>query len=133
MLRSGYAALVTRDGLICLDPATRLTRWERADVSPRVQVWGDEHHLFLVETDGQGAHTSRVLRAADGAAVPSAPDFAAKFMDAGRRAVLHRQLLARRRWLLLGDRVYAELRKVGYDARQRKPMVTSVRPPSTAQ
>ena len=117
VLRPAYVALVTRDGLVCLDPATRQTRWERADVSQRVQVWGDHRHLFLVETDGQNTHSSRVLRASDGAAVP-APDFAAKYMDGGRRAVLGRHLLIhsgqigkdRRLWLydpLTGTEVWS--------------------------
>ncbi len=93
VLRPAYAALVTREGLVCLDPATQQTRWERADVSPRVQVWGDDRHLFLVETDAQGVPSSRVLRAADGATVTKIPDFAKLYMSAGRRTLIGRRLL----------------------------------------
>jgi hypothetical protein len=37
--------------------------------------------------------------------------------EAGRRALLHRQLLARRRWLLHEDAEYRRLRAAAYDAR----------------
>jgi outer membrane protein assembly factor BamB len=93
VLRPGYAALVTRGGLVCLDPATRQTRWQRADVSPRVQVWGDDDHLFLVETAADGSKSSRVLRAADGRQVPNTRDFAASYTSGERLAVVGRHLL----------------------------------------
>jgi len=43
-----------------VDPATGLPQWERTNLSPKAQVFGDALYLFLVE-DG----TSRVLRATE--------------------------------------------------------------------
>ncbi|MFO0849098.1 MAG: PQQ-binding-like beta-propeller repeat protein [Gemmataceae bacterium] len=88
VLQPTYAAFVTRDGLAVVDPATGLPLWERTNLSPRVQIFGDALHLFLVE-DG----TSRVLRASDGVPVEGVQDFSTLYTGRGRLAVLGRHLL----------------------------------------
>jgi outer membrane protein assembly factor BamB len=75
VLQPGYAALLTRDGLVTLDPATGSKLWSKSDVSPRAQVFGDARYVYLIETGPSGQHTSRVLRAADGAPVSDVPPF----------------------------------------------------------
>ncbi len=75
ILQPGYASLLTRDGLVTLDPATGNKLWAKSDVSPRAQVFGDAKHIYLIETGENGKQSSRVLRAVDGAPVPDVPAF----------------------------------------------------------
>src|SRR5262249_41347624 len=70
----------TRDGLMALDPVNGRTLWTRTDVTARANVFGDEDHLFVVETNAQGNSTgTRVLRAYDGATVKDVKDFTALY------------------------------------------------------
>ena len=87
VLQPTYAALVTRDGLKALDPATGQDLWVRTNFSAKAFVFGDAKYLFLV--DGK---KSIVLRAADGTPVEGVPDFAAQ-ATGPRLAVVGRNLL----------------------------------------
>jgi hypothetical protein len=68
--------LLTLHGLEALDPVTGQTLWLRADVSPFVEGFGDNSHLFLAESSSEeqlgqrsGARGLRCLRSSDGVAV----------------------------------------------------------------
>ena len=91
VLQQSYVALVTRDGLKAVDPATGQELWSRTKLSPRVTVFGDERHLFVID----GA-TTKVFRAIDGTPVEGVKDFAAKVgqraaSSAGRRILTTEQ------------------------------------------
>jgi outer membrane protein assembly factor BamB len=88
VLQPGYACLVTRDGLVAVDPADGQKLWVRTNVSPKVQVFGDARHVFLID----GAN-SKVLRAVDGTPVEGVKDFASVFTSPNRVAVLGRHVL----------------------------------------
>jgi outer membrane protein assembly factor BamB len=88
VLQPTYACLVTRDGLVALDPHTSDKLWVRTNVSPKVQVFGDARYVFLI--DGTN---SRVLRAVDGTPVEGVKDFAPAFTGPDRVAVLGRHIL----------------------------------------
>src|SRR5262249_29513593 len=85
--------MLTREGLLALEPRTGALLWSRSDVGMRTHVFGDESFLFLVEADGQGVPTAtRVLRAADGVEV-KVPDFTALYkqpsgVSGGRRLLV---------------------------------------------
>ena len=92
VLQPNYACLLTRDGLVALDPQTGQKLWARSNVSTNARVFGDARHVLLVE-GGAGGGTSKVLRAVDGSAVESAPDFAALVTSPSRLALLGRMIL----------------------------------------
>jgi outer membrane protein assembly factor BamB len=88
---STYVCVQTRDGLSALDPLTGNILWTRADVPTRCRLFGDEQHIYLVETDNNGsAVNTRAFRAQDGAS-ESVPDFAALFQK--RVRIIGRELL----------------------------------------
>jgi hypothetical protein len=83
--------VLTRQGLEGIDPATGRTLWQRTDVSPNTDVFGDGAAVALVETDSSGTVLrTRVLNGADGT-VRNAPDFDAAY--AGRMHIAGRRLL----------------------------------------
>ncbi|HJT78327.1 MAG TPA: PQQ-binding-like beta-propeller repeat protein, partial [Gemmataceae bacterium] len=91
-LGTGAVCVLTRDGLLALDPSTGTLLWSRSDVGMRSRFFGDGDCLYVLRRDDQGAPTgSLVLRAADGSRVP-APDFtalyAARLNAPGRRLLL---------------------------------------------
>ncbi len=88
VLQPGYACLVTRDGLVAVDPADGQKLWVRTNVSSKVQVFGDARHVFLI--DGTN---SKVLRAVDGTPVEGVKEFASAFTSPNRVAVLGRHVL----------------------------------------
>lgn len=88
VLEAGYVCLATRDGLVALDPYTGEKLWVRSNVSPKLQVFGDAHYVFLME----GA-TSRVIRAVDGTVVAGVPEFAQALTSPARVASLGRHVL----------------------------------------
>jgi outer membrane protein assembly factor BamB len=88
VLEPTYACLVTRDGLVALDPVTGQKLWLRSNVSSKVQVFGDARNVFVID----GAR-SRVLRAVDGTQRDGVPDFAALVTGKARVAVLDRLVL----------------------------------------
>lgn len=92
VLQPNYACLLTRDGLVALDPQTGQKLWQRSNVSTNARVFGDARHVFLVEGGASGG-TSKVLRAVDGSVVENAPDFAAQVTSSNRLAILGRMIL----------------------------------------
>ncbi len=88
VLQPSYVALVTRDGLKAIDPTTGQELWVRTNLSPKVQIFGDERHLFVVD----GANC-KVLRALDGTPVEGVADFAAKVGKPGTTSFLGRLIL----------------------------------------
>lgn len=93
VLEANYACLLTRDGLVALDPATGNKLWTRTDVSLSSQMFGDPQHIFLVESEKGAKPTSRVLRAIDGAPVENSAEFGDLFASAKRVRVFGRLLL----------------------------------------
>jgi outer membrane protein assembly factor BamB len=95
LLSPSVLCLAARNALQAFDPLTGQLLWTRSDVSPRLRLFGDDEHVFLVEEDDAGvAVSTRVLRLADGATVP-APDFTKQF---GQRVqVFGRTLVCTRR------------------------------------
>jgi outer membrane protein assembly factor BamB len=90
-VEAGYVSLLTREGLLALDPLTGKTLWVRSDVSTRCRLFGDDRHIYLVELNGDGtASTTRAFRAQDGASVP-VPNFAALYQKKER--VIGREML----------------------------------------
>ena len=92
VLQSSYACVLTRDGLIVVDPRTGTKLWSRANVAGRASVYGDARYIYLVEASSTGT-TSRVLRASDGAAVEGIKEFGSLMGGANRLAVFGRQIL----------------------------------------
>ena len=92
VIQPNYVCLVTRDGLVALDPYTKTTLWERSNVSTKAQVFGDARHLFLIETSAAGT-TAKVLRAVDGSVIEGTPDFASLYASPARVAVIGRHIL----------------------------------------
>ena len=92
ILQPTYACLITRDlnqtALVAVDPTTGNPMWKRKGISPKVQLFGDARHIFIV--DGS---TSTVLRALDGSIVDDAKDFAALYNGASRLGIVGRNLL----------------------------------------
>ena len=88
VLQPTYACLVTRDGLVAVDPSNGEKLWLRTSVSSKVQVFGDARYIFLID----GAN-SQVLRAVDGTPVEGVKDFADVFSGPNRVAVLGRHVL----------------------------------------
>jgi outer membrane protein assembly factor BamB len=70
-----YVSLLTRQGLVVLDPLSGAVLWTRGDVYPSGQLFGDDQHLYLVETSAGGEVLStRAMRAHDGVTV-KVPEF----------------------------------------------------------
>jgi outer membrane protein assembly factor BamB/tetratricopeptide (TPR) repeat protein len=94
VVESNYVCLITRDGLVAVDPARGNVLWTKSNVSARVQLMGDENHIFVFESNAEGAVTSaRAIRAADGVEVQiqdSAQVFSnlKKAKTAGRRVLV---------------------------------------------
>jgi outer membrane protein assembly factor BamB len=88
VIQPNYATLLTRDGLVTLDPNTKEKLWVRSNVSSKAQVFGDANYVFLVE-----GNSSRVFRAVDGVQVLNVPDFAALANSPSKLAIIGRQIL----------------------------------------
>lgn len=91
VLQPNYCCLLTRDGLVALDPQTGQKLWQRSNVSTNARIFGDARHVFLVE--GGTGGSSKVLRAVDGSVVENAPEFGSLLTSSGRLAVIGRMLL----------------------------------------
>jgi outer membrane protein assembly factor BamB/tetratricopeptide (TPR) repeat protein len=79
LVEPSYVVLVTRDGLVAIDPTRASTPasvlWTKSDVSTRAQLFGDDEHVYVVEPGSDANQpTVRALRAQDGVTVP-VPDF----------------------------------------------------------
>ncbi|HEY8504127.1 MAG TPA: PQQ-binding-like beta-propeller repeat protein, partial [Gemmataceae bacterium] len=94
VIEASYVCLLTRDGLVALDPASGSVLWTKSDVSPRVELYGDHEYIFLVESNPDGSPCpTRAVRARDGVSV-EVPDASALFANPRRRlAVVGRRLL----------------------------------------
>lgn len=69
-VQASYVALLTQKGLVVLDPLHGTPLWSKADIAPQTQVFGDDEHIYLVDSRGAGlAGAGRAVRAADGAPV----------------------------------------------------------------
>lgn len=94
VIESAYVCLITRDGLVAVDPAKGNVLWTKSNVSARVQLMGDDNHVFVFESNAEGAVTSaRAIRAGDGVEVQiqdSAQVFSnlKKSKTAGRRVLV---------------------------------------------
>ncbi len=94
-----YVILVTKNGLVALDPTrpgpTASKLWTKSDVSMRAQLFGDDEHVYIVEPGAENAPaTVRAVRAQDGGTVP-VPDFgrlfAQRIQTDGRRLLLQEE------------------------------------------
>jgi outer membrane protein assembly factor BamB len=94
VIEASYVCLITRDGLVALDPAKGTVLWTKSNVSSRVQLMGDENHVFVFESNAEGGVTSaRAVRAGDGVEIQiqdSAQVFSnlKKSKTAGRRVLV---------------------------------------------
>ncbi len=61
-VQASYVALITQKGLLLLDPIRGSLLWKKMDVTPATRVFGDENHVFLVETSEGSAGSGRILR-----------------------------------------------------------------------
>jgi outer membrane protein assembly factor BamB len=90
-LEASYICIQTQKGLVALDPLRGAELWTKSDVPPRTQIFGDEQHVYLVETrDGVVTGNARCLRASDGVRV-EVPDFSNAYQN--RVRILGRKLL----------------------------------------
>src|SRR5262249_17919340 len=90
-VQASYVALVTHKGLLVLDPIRGTVLWKKMDVHPSTRVFGDDNHMFLVETSEGAAGSGRVLRASDGMEIAAA-DFGGVYQN--RVKLLGRRILA---------------------------------------
>ena len=95
IIQPGYCALLTRDGLECVEPLTRRVMWTRKGIADRTEIHGDARYIVLLETSEQGKPVStKLIRAVDGMAVENSPDSGRVLADAhsfqlyGRHALL---------------------------------------------
>jgi outer membrane protein assembly factor BamB len=92
VLQADYAAVLTRDGLVCKDPRTGTVLWQRGGLTQGAMISGDSRHVFLVEPTQTGS-TARVLRAVDGVQVPGVPEFGSLLSGSARVHAFGRQVL----------------------------------------
>ena len=72
VLGDGVVALLTKDGLMAVDPVTGRKMWLREDVRGDSRVHAMGGNLLVVEMDTDGSpKATRMVRAADGVVVPS--------------------------------------------------------------
>ena len=75
VVEPGYIALLTRDGLECVEPLTRRLLWTRKGIGDRTEIHGDPRYLVLLENDEHHKPIStKLLRALDGMVVENSPD-----------------------------------------------------------
>jgi hypothetical protein len=95
VVQPGYVAVLTRDGLECVEPLTRRTLWTRTGIGDRTEIIGDGRYIVLIETNDQFKPVStKLLRAVDGMVVEHSPDSGRVLAEAqsyrlfGRHALL---------------------------------------------
>jgi outer membrane protein assembly factor BamB len=85
VLQPGYLALLTRDGLEVVEPATRRVLWTRRNMPERAQIYGDARHLVVVDAGVDRKPVNvQLLRAADGAAAEGDPKEAGRVLSAAK-------------------------------------------------
>lgn len=92
ILQPNYATVLTKDGLVTVNPRTGQELWRRGGVAMKSMIFGDARHIFLVEPVANG-YTSRVFRAVDGVQLPKAADFGSLAVGNSRLHILGRNLL----------------------------------------
>jgi outer membrane protein assembly factor BamB len=92
-VEGSYVCLLSRDGLLAVDPIRGSILWSKSDISPRSHVFGDEEHVYVVDVAADGtAAATRAVRALDGVSV-EVPRFAELYQK--RLRILGRRLLVR--------------------------------------
>lgn len=89
---AAYVCLLTREGLVAIEPATGSVLWTKSDVPSRTLVFGDEEYVYLVDARDDGGSTARAVRGKDGTAV-EVPEFAKLFNTKNRPRFYGRHLL----------------------------------------
>ena len=75
IIQPGHVAILTRDGLECVEPLTRRMLWTRKGIAERTEIHGDARYIVLLETDAQRKPVSaKLIRAVDGMVVENSPD-----------------------------------------------------------
>jgi outer membrane protein assembly factor BamB len=78
---SPYVCLQTRQGFQLVDALTGTLLWRRADFTFPVTMFGDDRHVYTVETNGRDSSArGRCLRLGDGAEI-TVPEFAQLFQS----------------------------------------------------
>ena len=94
VIESSYVCLITRDGLVAINPTDGKTLWTKANVSARVQLAGDENYIYIYEQNNDGSPCpTRVVRASDGVSVEGIPDSSALFSNPRKLKVSGRNVL----------------------------------------
>ncbi|MBM3980106.1 MAG: hypothetical protein FJ304_07440 [Planctomycetes bacterium] len=95
VVQPGYIAVLTQDGLECVEPLTRRVLWTRKGIADRTEIHGDGRYIVLIETDNQDKPVAtKLIRAVDGLVVENSPDSGRVLGDAqtyklfGRHALL---------------------------------------------
>jgi outer membrane protein assembly factor BamB len=110
-VEASYVCLHTRDGLTALDPLRGTVLWSKTDVPMRAQVFGDDQHIYWVETRADHTvSTGHAVRAQDGVSV-EVPDFSRLYQR--RRGLLGRHLM-------IGERRSDDLTLRCYDVQTGK-------------
>ncbi|HYV37265.1 MAG TPA: hypothetical protein VE988_16275, partial [Gemmataceae bacterium] len=69
-VQATYVALITQKGLVVLDPIKGTTLWTKPGLLTNTEIFGDDQHIYYVETaEGAAVGAGRCLRASDGAPV----------------------------------------------------------------
>jgi outer membrane protein assembly factor BamB len=113
-VQAAYAALITPKGLEVLDPITGKTLWTKAGLASTTELFGDDQHIYYVETADEGAAAvggGLCLRASDGANV-DVPNFSF--------AYTHRQRIIGGRYILTAEPNGKSLTMRYYDAHTGK-------------
>ena len=93
VIESTYVCLITRDGLVAVDPAKGTVLWTKSNVSSRVQLMGDDNTVFVFESNQEGAvTTARAIRAGDGVEV-KIPDSSKVFSNLKKSKTVGRRVL----------------------------------------
>jgi outer membrane protein assembly factor BamB len=103
VVQPGFVALLTRDGLECVEPQSRRVQWVRKGIPDNTQIHGDARHVVLIETEPYDPNqpnkvrkpvATKLIRAVDGMVVENSPDSARvlaaarSFKVYGRHALL---------------------------------------------
>jgi outer membrane protein assembly factor BamB len=94
VIESSYICLITRDGLVAINPADGKVLWTKSNVSARVQLAGDENFIYIYEQNNDGSPCpTRVVRALDGVTVDGIPDSSSLFANPRKLKVSGRNVL----------------------------------------
>ena len=112
VLGGGVVAVLSRDGLMGLDPITGRKLWLREDVRGDSRIHGVGSNLLVVETDQDGKPKgTRLVRFADGVVIPGS-DLASKYQ---KKLIIQGDIL-----VYSGDSADGGLSIVGVDMNSNK-------------